>query len=69
MYRQMMYRQGDVKVPYLDEPHVVVAVHVVGHHPGRQDVPLHGLAPVHADAQLRVLILAGLGEGGGGKGD
>eukprot|EP00955_Chlamydomonas_euryale_P101981 365385-Chlamydomonas_euryale.AAC.2 len=44
----------------LDHPHVVVRVEVVRHHPRSQDVPLHGLAAVDADAQLCVLVLAGL---------
>jgi hypothetical protein len=32
--------------------------------PGGQDVPLHALAAVDADPQLRVLVLAGLREVG-----
>jgi hypothetical protein len=45
---------------HLDEPHDVVGVQLVLADPGGQDVPLHALAAVDADAQLRVLILAGL---------
>ena len=45
---------------YLNEPHDVVGVQLVLADPGGQDVPLHALAAVDADAQLRVLVLAGL---------
>ena len=44
----------------LDEPHHIVAPQVVCHHPCRQDVPLHRLPPVDADAHLCMLVLAGL---------
>lgn len=45
---------------HLDEPHDVVGVQAVLADPGGQDVPLHALAPIDADAQLRVLVLARL---------
>ena len=45
---------------HLYEPHVVVAPQLVGDHPRGEDVPLHGLAAIDADAQLCVLVLRGL---------
>lgn len=44
--------KGQAAGAHLDEPDVVVRVEPVLHHPGRQRVPLHRLAPVHADAVL-----------------